>query len=134
MKKTHGRVRILIADDHPIVRRMLRSTLQQHPRFEVCGEAFDGAKAIEAAQRLKPDVVVLNITMPVLNGLEAAREITAKVPESAIVILSTHTDERLIDEAKRIGARAYVAKTKLGEALVKAIESAIAGGDFVLMD
>jgi DNA-binding NarL/FixJ family response regulator len=100
----------------------------------VCGEAFDGAKAIEAAQRLKPDVVVLNITMPVLNGLEAAREIKVKVPESAIVILSTHADERLIEEAKAIGARAYVAKTKAGEALVKAIESAIAGGDFVLID
>jgi len=61
-------------------------------------------------------------------------EITAKVPESAIVILSTHADERLIDEAKKIGARAYVAKTKAGEALVKATESAIAGGDFALMD
>jgi DNA-binding NarL/FixJ family response regulator len=134
VKKIDRRIRILIADDHPIIRRMVRSTLEQHPRFEVCGEAFDGAKAIEAAQRLKPDVVVLNITMPVLNGLEAAREIKVKVPESAIVILSTHADERLIEEAKAIGARAYVAKTKAGEALVKAIESAIAGGDFVLID
>jgi len=134
VKETGRRIRILIADDHPIVRRMVRSTLEQHPLFEVCGEAFDGARAIEAAQRLKPDVVVLNITMPVLNGLETAREIAAKVPESAIVILSTHADERLIDEAKKIGARAYVAKTKAGEALVKAIESAIAGGDFVVMD
>ena len=134
MKRFDRRVRILIADDHPIVRQIVRSTLERHPRFEVCGEAFDGAKAIEAARRLKPDVVVLNITMPVLNGLEVARQIKAKAPESAIVILSTHADERLIDEAKKIGARAYVAKTKAGEALVKATESAIAGGDFALMD
>ena len=83
---------------------------------------------------MKPDVVILNITMPVLNELEAAREITAQLPESAIVILSTHADERLIDEAKRIGARAYIAKSKVGEALVKAVESAIAGGDFILID
>ena len=95
---------------------------------------FDGAKAIEAADSLKPDVVVLNITMPVLNGIEAARVIRARVPESAIVILSTHADERLIEEARRIGARAFVAKTRAGEALVKAIEAAIEGGDFVLMD
>jgi two-component system nitrate/nitrite response regulator NarL len=130
VKQAHARIRILIADDHPTIRTMVRSTLEQHPRFEVCGEAVDGAKAIEAADTLKPDVVVLNVTMPVLNGIEAARIIRARVPESAIVILSTHADERLIEEARRIGARAYVAKTRAGEALVKAIE----GGDFVLME
>ena len=134
VEQAQAKVRILIADDHPIIRRMVRSTLEEHPRFEVCGEAFDGAKAIEAADRLKPDVVILNIAMPVLNGIEAARVIRVRVPDSAIVILSTHADERLIEEAKRIGARAYVAKTRAGEALVKAIEAAIEGGDFVLMD
>ena len=134
MKETSRRIRILIADDHSLIRKLVRSTLEEHPRFEVCGEATDGAKAIEAAQKLKPDVVVLNVTMPVLNGFEAARKIKATVPESAIVILSMHADERFIDEAKRIGARAYVAKTEVGRELVKAIEAALAGGDFVLMD
>jgi DNA-binding NarL/FixJ family response regulator len=134
VRQVQAKVRILIADDHPVIRKMVRSTLEEHPRFEVCGEALDGAKAIEAADRLKPDVVVLNITMPVLNGIEAARVIRARVPDSAIVILSTHADERLIEEARRIGARAFVAKTRAGEALVKAIEAAIEGGDFVLMD
>src|SRR5580700_2648257 len=86
------RVRILIADDHPIVRKQVRSILERHSRFEVCGEAQDGAKAIEEAQRLKPDVVVLNVEMPVLNGFEAAREIKMKLPESAIVILSLGAD------------------------------------------
>ena len=127
-------VRILIADDYPTIRKMVRQTLELHPHFEVCGEAQDGAKAVEEAARLKPDVVVLNVTMPVLNGFEAARKIKASLPEIAIVILSTSTDQRFIEEAKKVGARAYVAKTELGKALVKAIETAVQGGDFVLME
>jgi DNA-binding NarL/FixJ family response regulator len=127
------RVRVLIADDHPVIRRMVRSTLQVHPEFEVCGEAEDGAQAIEEAKKLKPDVVVLNVTMPVLDGFEAAREIRTSLPESAIVILSSHADQRFIEIARKIGVRAYVAKTKAGEALVKAIEAAVRGEDFVLI-
>jgi DNA-binding NarL/FixJ family response regulator len=132
-KPIDRRFRVLIADDHAAIRKRVRSTLEEHPRFEIIGEVADGAKAIEEAQRLKPDVVVLNVNMPILNGLEAAREINAKLPQSAIVILSLNADERLIEEAKRIGARAYVAKSKAAEMLVKAIEAAIAGGEFVLM-
>jgi two-component system nitrate/nitrite response regulator NarL len=128
------KLRILIADDHPIIRKAVRSTLERHPRFEVCGEAEDGFKAIQEAHKLRPDVVVLNVSMPVLNGLEAAREIKATLPETAIVILSSSVDQRFIEEAKKIGARAYIAKTKAGEALVKAIEAAVIGGDFVLLD
>jgi DNA-binding NarL/FixJ family response regulator len=128
------KVRILIADDHPVIRKTVRQILEAHPRLEVIGEAVDGRKAIEQAERLKPDVVVLNVSMPELNGIEAAREIRTKVPESAIVILSSHADVRLIEDAKRIGARAYVAKTKAGKDLVKAILAAVTGGDFVLMN
>ena len=134
VKALDRKVRILIADDHPVIRKRVRSTLEGHSRFEVCAEAEDGAKAIEEAQRLKPDVVVLNVTMPVVDGFQAAREIKASLPETAIVILSSHVDQRFIEEAKKIGARAYVAKTKAGEALVKAIETAVIGGDFVLME
>ena len=112
---------------------MVRSTLQLHPTFEVCGEAADGAQAVEEAKKLKPDVVVLNIGMPVLNGFEAAREIRATLPKSAIVILSSHADETFVQEAKKIGVRAYVAKTKAGEALVKAVEAAVMGENFVLI-
>jgi two-component system, NarL family, nitrate/nitrite response regulator NarL len=128
------RLRILIADDHPLIRKTVRSTLERHPRFEVCAEAEDGLKAIEEAHKLKPDVVVLNVSMPVLNGFEAAREIKASLPETAIVILSANVDQRFIEEAKKVGARAYVAKTKAGEELVKAIEAAVIGGDFVLLE
>ena len=127
-------LRILVADDHPIVRQTVRRLLNSHPQFEVCGEAHDGAEAIDEAQRLKPDVVVMNIAMPVMNGIEAAREINAKLPELAIVILSSHADKHFIEQAMKSGARAYVAKTKAGEALVRAIEAAVTDGDFVLVD
>jgi DNA-binding NarL/FixJ family response regulator len=128
------KIRILIADDHALIRKMVRVILEGHARFEVCGEVYDGAKAIEEAQRLKPDVVVLNVSMPVVDGFAAARVIKAKVPDTAIVILSANADKRFIDEAKKIGVRAYVAKTKAGEALVKAVEASVIGGDFVLVE
>lgn len=101
---TDRRLRILVADDHPVVRKTVRRILDSHPRFEVCGEAQDGAAAIDEAHRLKPDVVVLNITMPVLNGIDAAREINASLPASAIVILSTHADKHFVEEARKSGA------------------------------
>src|ERR1700722_20318898 len=125
-------VRILIADDYPAIRKVVRSLLQQHPGFEVCGEAADGAEAIEEALRLKPDVVVLDVTMPVLNGLQAAREINVSLPGTAIVILSAHADKEFVDEAKKIGVRAYVAKTSAAETLTKAVEAAMMEGDLVL--
>jgi DNA-binding NarL/FixJ family response regulator len=128
------RVRILVADDHPVVRRMVRSTLQQYPHFEVCGEAQDGAAAVEEATKIKPDVVVLNVTMPVLNGFEAAREIQTQVPQPAIVILSTHADKQFVEEARKIGVRVYVSKSKIGEALVNAVEAAVQGKDFVVLE
>src|SRR5882757_385524 len=90
------RLRVLVADDHPIIRKRVRTVLENHPRFDVCAEVEDGAKAIEEALRLKPDVVVLNVSMPVLGGFQAARKIKAKLPESAIVILSSHADEHFI--------------------------------------
>lgn len=95
---------------------------------------MDGGEAVEAAKKLKPDVVILNITMPVLNGFEAAREIKTTLPESAIVILSANADRRFVEEAKKIGVQAYVAKTKAGEALVEAVETAAKGGDFFLIE
>ncbi len=127
-------VRVLIADDQPIIRKVVRSTLQAHPHIEVVGEAEDGAKAIEEAKKLKPDVIVLNVTMPVKNGFEAAREIKTLLPETAIVILSSHADQLFIEEAKKLGVRAYVAKSKAAEALVRAVEAAIQSEDFVLID
>jgi two-component system nitrate/nitrite response regulator NarL len=88
VKEIDRRVRILIADDHQVIRMKVWSTLERHPHFEVCGGPQDGAKAIEEAKKLKPDVVVLNASMPVLDGFEADREIKANLPRTAIVILT----------------------------------------------
>ena len=126
-------LRILIADDHLMIRKKIRIVFEGHPRFDVCAEVGDGAEAVEQALRLKPDVVVLNITMPILSGLEAAREIRTKLPKSAIVILSSHADKQFIEEAKRVGAQAYVSKTQIGEALIKAITEAVGSRDFILV-
>ena len=112
----------------------MRSTLEQQPHLEVCGEAVDGAQAVEKAKEIKPDVVVLNVTMPVMDGFAATREIKRQIPEIAIVILSSNVDKRFLEEAKRVGARAYVAKSKAGEALVAAIEAAVEGEDFFVLE
>jgi DNA-binding NarL/FixJ family response regulator len=128
------KVRVLIADDHQQIRKIVRSTLQAHPDFDVCGEAVDGAEAVQEAKKLKPDVVVLDVSMPGLNGFEAAREIKTILPQSAIVILSQNSEQRFVDEARKIGVQGYVAKSKAGEALVKAVEAAVLGEDFTLVD
>jgi DNA-binding NarL/FixJ family response regulator len=128
-----GRIRVVVADDHPVIRGMVRSTLRQHPHFEVCGEAENGAEAIEGVKRVRPDVVVLNVTMPLVNGFEAAREIKKHIPETEIVILSSHADKHFVDEAKKIGVRAYVPKSKMGQALVEALEAAVKGDDFIVL-
>jgi len=126
--------RILVADDQVLIRNVVRSILEENARFDVCGEATNGAIAVAEAQRLKPDVVILNISMPVLGGMAAAREIKSKMPHCAIIILSSHADQRFIEEAKKIGVRAYVAKANAAGALVKAIDLAVLGGDFVVVD
>jgi CheY-like chemotaxis protein len=131
----HGRrIKVLIADDHLIIRRAVRSVLQSQPHIEVCGEAEDGGQAIQKAKQLTPDVIVLNINMPILNGFEAAREIKTALPTSAIVILSHNADRHFVEEAKKIGVHAYVAKSKAGGALVGAIEAAMTGKDFLLIE
>src|ERR1051326_8656997 len=119
------RIRAVIADDHSVIRAMVRSALQQHPHFVVVGEAENGTQAIEEVKRLRPDVIVLNVTMPLLNGFEAAREIKRQVPETAIVILSSHADKFFVAEAKKVGVRAYVPKSKIGQALIAALEAAV---------
>jgi DNA-binding NarL/FixJ family response regulator len=128
------RIRVVIADDHPIVRGMVRTAVHQHPHFEVVAEAENGAEAIEEVKRLKPDVVVLNITMPLVSGFEAAREIKKQVPETAIVILSSHADKYFVEEARKIGVRAYFPKSKIGGALIEALEAAVKGDDFIVLE
>jgi DNA-binding NarL/FixJ family response regulator len=127
-------VKILIADDHAVIRQMVAATLKEESGFDVIGEAENGLQAIDKATLLKPDVVVLNIKMPVLDGFEAARRIRKTLPEIAIVILSSEADRRFIEEAKKIGVRAFVPKTEAATALVKAIEAAIRNDEFFVVD
>jgi CheY-like chemotaxis protein len=127
-------VRILLVDDQPVILKRVRAILAERLDFEVCGEAHDGASGVEEALRLKPHAVVLNVSMPILDGFAAARAIKAKVPTTAIVILSTEADKHFVAEARKCGANAYVVKTKAAESLVAAIDGALTGGEFVLLD
>lgn len=127
-------VKILVADDHETIRKIVTATLRQEPHFEVVGEAVNGLEAVQKAEALKPHVVVLNVTMPVLDGFEAARRIRKNLPDVAIVILSSNADKRFIEEAKRIGVKAYVPKNHASVALIKAVEAAIRDEDFFLME
>jgi DNA-binding NarL/FixJ family response regulator len=116
-------VRILIADDHEIFRRGLRSLLESHSHWQVCGEAANGREAIDRVRELRPDVVVLDVTMPEVNGLEAAKEIRRQMPESKVVILSQHEPALMKQSALAAGAGAYVTKSEVSRELMIAIES-----------
>ena len=117
-------LRILIADDHAGVRSSIRSLVRSHTDWDVCGEAADGVDAVEKAKQLKPDVVLLDLSMPRMNGIEAVPLIHKEVPDSEIFIVSQHESpdiSRLVAEA---GAQGFVPKSKVWSALLPAIESA----------
>ncbi len=116
-------LRILIADDHELARRGIRALLETHPGWEVCGEAKDGRETVELAASMKPDLVLLDIGMPNLNGLEAARQILAGSPEVAILILTMHDSDNVVREVLRAGARGYLLKSDAGRDLVAAVEA-----------
>lgn len=116
-------LRILIADDHEVARRGIRSLLESHPGWEVCAEAKDGRDAVELAVRTKPDLILLDIGMPNLNGLEAARQILATNPNVAILILTMHDSDHVIREVLRAGARGFLLKSDAGRDLVAAVDA-----------
>lgn len=116
-------LRILIADDHELARRGIRALLESHPGWEVCGEARDGRETVELAARMTPDIVLLDIGMPNLNGLEAARQILTESPDVAILILTMHDSDNVVREVLRAGARGYLLKTDAGRDLVAAVEA-----------
>jgi len=118
-------VRILIADDHEVVRRGVRSLLTSRKEWDVCGEAVDGRDAVKKAKELKPDVVVLDISMPHLNGFEAARLIHKEVPQSKILILSQHNVSEMLQTALDSGARGYVSKSEVSRDLLPAVEAIV---------
>jgi DNA-binding NarL/FixJ family response regulator len=116
-------LRILIADDHEVARRGIRALLESHAGWEVCAEARDGRDAVEMAINTKPNVVLLDIGMPNLNGLEAARQISAALPEAGILILTMHDTDNMVREVLRAGARGFMLKSDAGRDLVAAVEA-----------
>ena len=123
-------IRILLADDHTVVRKGLRLLLESQNDFEVVADACDGRETVSLAEQFQPDVVVLDVAMPVLNGIEAARQIAAKFPAMAIVFLSMHSDEGYVLKALKSGARAYLLKDSAEQDLVAAIKAVREGKAF----
>jgi len=118
-----GALRILVADDHEVARQGIRSLLESHAGWEVCAEAKDGREAVEGATRFKPDILLLDIGMPNLNGLDAARQILAMMPEARILILTIHDSEQVVREVLSSGAKGFLLKSDAGRDLLAAVEA-----------
>ena len=123
-------IRIVLADDHTVVRKGLRLLLESQPGFAVVADAADGREAVALAQQHAPDVVLLDIAMPGLNGIEAARQISSRLPQTAIVFLSMHSDEGYVLKALKSGARAYLLKDSAEYDLIAAIKAVSDGKAF----
>lgn len=124
-------ITILLADDHAILRQGLRRILESYPDFQVVAEAADGVQAVELARELEPDVAILDVAMPKLNGLEALAQILKRVPRTAVLILSMYNDARYVTRALNAGARGYLLKDSVEQDLVEAIQLACQGKLFL---
>jgi len=116
-------LRILVVDDHAVVRRGVRSLLESHKGWEVCGEATTGRDAVEQSRRLRPDVVVMDLSLPGLNGLDATRQILKDAPDTEVLVLTMHRSEELARDVLQAGARGYVLKSDADANLIMAVDS-----------
>src|ERR1700719_4862853 len=131
MTRGAKRLRILVAGDHELVRRGIRGLLRARPGWTVVGEAMNGREAVEKANRLKPDVVILDISMPDLDGLQVTRRIREVVPTTEVVILTMHESDQMVRRVLHAGALGYVLKSDLATQLVKAVKQVSAGKQFL---
>ena len=118
------RIRVLLVDDHVVVRKGLRALLEREPGIEVAGEAENGQQAVQLAERLRPDVILMDLEMPVLNGIEATRQISARDPEARIVVLTSHAAEEDVFPALKAGAQGYLLKHSPPDEVLRAIRRA----------
>jgi DNA-binding NarL/FixJ family response regulator len=125
------RIRILLADDHAVVRQGFRMILSAHSDLEIVGEAGNGREAVELAATLRPDVVVMDVAMPELNGIEATRRLTADNPHTRVVALSMHKDSVYVREILRAGARGYLLKDSVAADLVSAVRAVASGEGYL---
>jgi DNA-binding NarL/FixJ family response regulator len=116
-------LRILVVDDHAVVRRGVRSLLESHEGWEVCGEATTGRDAVEQSRQLRPDVVVMDLSLPELNGLDATRQILKDAPGTEVLVLTMHRSEALARDVLRAGARGYMMKSDADENLITAVDT-----------
>jgi len=126
-----NKLTVLLVDDHALVRRGFRRMLEDEPTFQVVGEASDGLEAVQLAEQLRPEVIVMDCALPQINGIEASRRILAKQPETAILMLSMHSEDTLVRQALDAGAKGYVLKNAMDLDLVSAIKK-VAEGKTVL--
>jgi DNA-binding NarL/FixJ family response regulator len=119
--------RIIIADDHPLMRNALKMWIEEQEYLKVIAEATNGKEAVEICTKLRPDLVIMDINMPILNGLDATRQITAKCPDTEVLVVTVHTDNEHILSLLRAGASGYLTKDSSGEEIVHAIRSVISG-------
>jgi DNA-binding NarL/FixJ family response regulator len=126
----HPRVRILVADDHEVMRMGIRNLLQFRSGWSVCAEASNGQEAVEKALQFHPDVIIMDITMPLMNGLEAARQITRSQPQIPIILFSMHVSDDVYQHLQADGIRGAVAKGDAARDLAQAVEAVLVGGTF----
>ena len=124
-------VRVLVVDDYEPFRRFVSSTLEKRPALQIVGEASGGLEAVRRAEELKPDLILLDIGLPTLNGIKAARQIRKLAPESKIIFLSQESSAEVVQEALNLGAWGYVVKARAGSDLLAAVEAVILGKHFV---
>jgi DNA-binding NarL/FixJ family response regulator len=125
-----NKIRVLLADDHTVVRQGLRVLLEAEPDITVVGEAETGRQAVQLARKLAPDVIVMDIAMPNLNGLEATRQITREVPNARLLVLSSYNDDEYVHQVTEAGASGYLLKQTAATDLIKAVREACKGNAF----
>jgi len=130
-KKQSNKTRIVLADDHPLLRKALRDLLEKEPTFQIIGEAGDGVEAVKLAGELAPDIIIMDISMPNLDGLQATQQIKTKHPDIAVLVLTVHTDDECILDILKAGAAGYLLKSAFGDEVIHAVR-AVTSGEMVL--